>query len=204
MERVKKMTAVDSPKTAFIGASNGDKPEYYAIFQAAMKSAQISNIRRILASFSEEDHSFLTNADLIVLSGGSVKIGWQVFDTVGIRGIIIERHKKGAVLLGISAGAIQLGQVGWQQTHSETLKIFPTFQLVPYIIGAHEEADEWRTLKDVLSQSGSSSAALGIPFGAGLICKEDGSIEPIHLPVIKFTKIGDGLQRVVLQPPPRS
>ena len=41
----------DSPKAAYIGASNGDDPEFYSIFTAAMEGIGIHECRMILSSF---------------------------------------------------------------------------------------------------------------------------------------------------------
>jgi cyanophycinase len=48
-----------SAKAAYIGASNGDNPQFYSIFEAAMDSVNILDRRMVLSSFSSEDESLM-------------------------------------------------------------------------------------------------------------------------------------------------
>ena len=52
------------PKAAYIGASNGDLPEFYDIFKAAMAGINISDCRMIRSDLSTEDFVFLERATL--------------------------------------------------------------------------------------------------------------------------------------------
>ncbi len=97
-------------RAAYVGASNGDRPEFYEIFEAAMDAIGITNRRMIDSSFGPDDHTFLERAQLIVLAGGDVRLGWTVFEKTGMKEAILHRYAQGTVLVGISAGAIQLGQ----------------------------------------------------------------------------------------------
>ncbi len=108
-ERIRADLDSANPKAAYIGASNGDQPEFYSLFQAAMESMGISNCRLVPSQPSREDISFLENAELIVLSGGDVERGWQVFEQNGLKELVPRKRFDGAVLMGVSAGAVQLG-----------------------------------------------------------------------------------------------
>src|SRR5215212_404209 len=63
----------DSPTAAYIGASNGDDPDSYSIFQAAMESIGIVDCRMVGASISTEDAGSIAQADIILLAGGDVE-----------------------------------------------------------------------------------------------------------------------------------
>ena len=70
--------ARDTPlRAAYIGASNGDRPEFYEIFEAAMDAIGITDRRMIDSSFGPGDRAFLERAQLIVLAGGDVRLGWN-------------------------------------------------------------------------------------------------------------------------------
>src|ERR1700728_240311 len=58
----------DSPPTtaAYIGASNGDREEFYSIFEAAMEAVGITERRMIRASFHSEDRAFMERAQLVL------------------------------------------------------------------------------------------------------------------------------------------
>ena len=98
--------ARDTPlSAAYIGASNGDRPEFYGIFEAAVDAIGITYRRMIDSSFGPDDRAFMERAQLIVLAGGDVRLGWNTFEKTGIMDVILGRYAQGAVLVGISAGA---------------------------------------------------------------------------------------------------
>ena len=177
-----------SPKAAYIGASNGDDPQFYEIFEAAMEGIGIRDCRMILSSFSAADELFMNDADIILLAGGEIEKGWKVFEEVGLKELIIRRYRESAVLIGISAGAVQLGQYGLIEAEDSFNRIIDTFKLVPFIIGAHEEKQEWLGLRTAVELLEGSVSGIGIPTGGVLIYHPDQSIEAIRHPVYEITK----------------
>lgn len=211
-----------SPKAAYLGASNGDEPQFYAIFEGAMNGVGISDCRQIgvqahlaqgylvLANdgqkrhtyihaspqdffLSKADQVFIQEADLILLAGGDVEKGWNVFTAVGLDALIRKRYHEGVILMGISAGAIQLGMLGWAEDGG-VMRLFDTLQLVPFIIGAHEEEQDWTTLKEVLRHARETKradacpwrAGLGIPMGGGAVYTPDQGVKAIRRPLVSF------------------
>ena len=162
-------------KAAYIGASNGDNPDFYAIFVAAMEGFGIFDCRLIPSDVSEADLAFLHDAELILLAGGDVELGWRTFLSNGLNNHIVRRYFEGATLIGISAGAVQLGLCGLAADGS----LFETFKLVPFIIGAHEESNNWKTTTDLLRLSPTNTRAIGLPTGGGAIY-EDQTLEPLR------------------------
>jgi len=179
LERVLK----ERPKAAYIGASNGDNPDFYAIFVAAMEGFGIFDCRMIPSAISEADLSFLNDADIILLAGGDVELGWRTFVTNGLDNHIVRRYSEGATLIGISAGAVQLGLCGLAADGS----LIETFKLVPFIIGAHEESDNWKTTRDLLRLSANNTRAIGLPTGGGAIYHPDQTLEPLRHPFVELT-----------------
>src|SRR5262249_35085475 len=112
------------PRAAYIGASNGDQAEFYSIFQAAMEHVAIPECRMIPSAPSADDRSFLLSSDIILLSGGDVELGWNIMKENGVSEDLIAAFNRGAVLMGVSAGAVQLGQVGWRQTDGAQTDVF--------------------------------------------------------------------------------
>lgn len=185
-------------KAAYIGASNGDDPQYYSIFEAAMESVDISDRRRILSSFSSDDERFVNESDIILLSGGDVEMGWNAFTEVGLNELIIRKYQEGAMLIGISAGAVQLGMFGLVE--ASVNKLIDTFKLVPFIISAHEEKQDWKTLKETIQLLDGDARGIGIPTGGGLIYYPDESIEAIRHPLHEFSVREGTLHSRVLIP----
>jgi cyanophycinase len=59
---------LDGPlSAAYIGASNGDRREFYEIFEAAANAVGITQRRMISSSFGPDDRAFLDCAQLILL-----------------------------------------------------------------------------------------------------------------------------------------
>ncbi|OBH10049.1 Type 1 glutamine amidotransferase-like domain-containing protein [Mycobacterium sp. E1747] len=166
---------------AYIGASNGDRPEYYEIFEAAMDAIGITDRRMIDSSFGANDRTFLASAQLIVLAGGDVRLGWDTFDRTGMKEVIVGRHEQGAVLVGISAGAVQLGRYGIVETPQPPApEPFGTFDLVPMVIDAHDERGDWARLSRTVELLEGAVIGLGIPSGAGVIVHPDTTVEPLR------------------------
>jgi len=197
LDSVRRLVTRDSPGAAYLGASNGDAPEYYSIFEAAMAGAGVRNCRMILRSFPPEDQSFLNEADIILLAGGDVETGWDVFVETGMREFVVRRYYEGAVLMGISAGAVQLGLYGLSERGSSTAGLVGTFGLVPFIIDVHDERRDWGRLRRAVRLLDGAAKGIGIPAGGGLIYYPEGRVEAVrrHLHELSAEggEAGDGL-----------
>ena len=175
LERVVK----EGVKAAYIGASNGDDPSFYEIFVSAMEGVGVVDCRMIPSAITEADMAFLNDADIILLAGGDVEAGWRVFLNNGLSEHIVRRYFEGACLIGVSAGAVQLGLCGLAADGS----LIETFKLVPFIIGAHEESDNWKTTRELLQLSGPGKTAIGLPTGGGAIYHQDHTVEALRHPL---------------------
>lgn len=172
-----------TPKAAYLGASNGDHPDFYAIFEAAMEGISVFDTRMIPARPSAEDLAYLEEADLILLAGGDVELGWGAFAASGIREVVVRRYYAGALLAGVSAGAVQLGLMGWSAGVPVSRDdLIDTFKFLPYLVDAHAEASEWAELKAAVRLLGESVQGIGIPGGGGVIYHPDHSVEAVRHP----------------------
>jgi hypothetical protein len=186
------------PKAAYLGASNGDNPEFYSLFQAAMARIELSCCRMIPSSPTAEDTDFLAGADLVLLAGGDVERGWRVFEQNGVKELIAQKRYDGAVLVGVSAGAVQLGLGSLLE--SSTMKKLSLFQFVPFYVGAHDEESEWWNLRALVNVAGDGARGIGIPAGGGLIYSPDGSLEPIRKTLVEFAREAGQMKETVLLP----
>ena len=188
---------VRDPTTAaaYIGASNGDRREFYGIFEAAMDAVGITDRRMIDSGFSPEDREFLNCAQLIVLSGGDVRRGWTTFEKTGMKDLILAKHAAGAVLVGISAGAVQLGRHAvLDESDSSALELFDVFDFVPALIDVHDEQRDWPRLTSTVRLLEGSITGIGIPTGGGMVFHPDGTAVALRHPVREFR--WDGMQLV--------
>lgn len=199
LERVLTGSTDEPVRAAYVGASNGDEPAFYSIFAAAMESVGVSEHRMILSQFGKDDREWLATSTLVLLAGGDPVRGWRIFEQSGLGEAITARYLSGATLLGVSAGAVQLG---WLADPSETGQGDPvyTFRWVPAVVGVHEEHEDWRRLGGLLRRADVPVRGLGIPSGGGLIYHPDGVVEPVRHPVHEWIPAEDGLRYSLLLP----
>lgn len=190
LERVRRGLP-EGARAAYLGAANGDDPAFYELFQAAVEAVGFAAEEEAMVRsiFTAEDREWLAAAHLVVLSGGDAERGWRIFEQSGIKEALLERYADGAVLLGVSAGAMHLG---WDYMN-----------LVPALVGAHEEADDWADLRRRMARSPSRVRGLGLPTGGGLVYHPDGTAEALRRPVheLAFAEEGDGIVESLLLPP---
>jgi len=196
------MVLLDSSKTgvkaefanaSYLGASNGDDEAYYTIFEAAMDILGVTRRRMILSSFSKDDADFLANSEIILLAGGDAVSGWRIFTSNGVREAVMARYVEGALLIGVSAGAMQLGLCAYPEGDFSGDELIETFKFVPLIIDAHQEKREWESLKKAVRLTGDGTRGVGIPAGGGAIYYPDGALSPVRYPLNLFTFAGQNL-----------
>ena len=200
LDSIRRLARRDSSRAAYLGASNGDAPEYYSIFEAAMAGAGVRNCRMILSPFPAEDQSFLSEADIILLAGGDVERGWGVFVETGMRESVVGRYYEGAVLMGVSAGAAQLGQYGFIERGASSAELVSTFGLAPFVIDAHDEGRKWGRLRRAVRLLDGAVKGIGIPTGGGSIYYPDGRLEAIRRPLHELSAEGGGITETLLLP----
>jgi len=185
-ERIRADLDSGKPSAAYIGASNGDQPEFYNLFVSAMESMQISDCRLVPSQPSREDTLFLEKASLIVLSGGDVEKGWHVFEQNGLKELLPKKRFDGAVLMGVSAGAVQLG-LGCLSNEARP-KQLDMFRFAPFYVGAHDEENDWFDLRALVNLAQTDARGIGLPAGGGAVYYADGTLEPLRKPLIEIVK----------------
>lgn len=163
-----------SPCAAYLGASNGDEPAFFEVFAAAMDGMGIEEHHFVRTPLGDGDLAILGRSDVVVLAGGDPVRGWRALEASGAAAAIVERFREGAVLIGISAGAAQLGQAFLD----EEGELAAMSGLLPFLIDAHDEP-EWSHLRETLRRAPPRLAAkggLGVPFRAAARVDPDGSV----------------------------
>lgn len=201
LDRVRKLLAPENPKAAYVGASNGDRPEFFDLFTGAMDSVGITDCRMIPSEPSADDLEYFDAADLVLLAGGDVELGWKTFEANGLKQKIVERYRGGAVLIGISAGAVQLGLFGFREaTNGDGIDLFETFKLIPMVIDVHQEP-EWDRLGRAMPAAGELVQGLGIPSGGGAFVHPDMTVEPVRRPLVELSLQGGEVRQSLIFPP---
>lgn len=179
---------------AYVGAANGDKIEFYEMFVAAMRSVGIHQTRHIKAPNSPEQMHYLENAQVILLAGGDVYLGWQYVKAISQH--LANARRKGAVIMGISAGAVHLGSVGWRdKARLSNTDMFGTLNYIPAIFSAHEEKQKWTMLQQLTTLTSGCLPGLGIPSGAGILVAPNNNLQAIRKPMVHLSIDGNKLQQ---------
>ena len=197
---------------AYIGASNGDLEVFFQLFVSAIDQLRPNgealtpvHVRCISDEVALLDHCLLIaeEAAIIVLAGGDVRHGWDLIRANRLHSALHKAAKGGAVILGLSAGAIHMASFGYSGFNDEFEAPFPTLGLIDGVLfGAHEEADDWRLTRMALTslEDGSSVATtqtsivvrnhvigVGVPTGGCAAIHPDGSIEAFIQPLVLLT-----------------
>jgi cyanophycinase-like exopeptidase len=202
IERIAAFTGPGAPRAAYLGASNGDDPDFYGLFVAAMEGIGPAECRMIPSRPSADDLAFLEQADVVLLAGGDVERGWRAFEASDVREAVVRRYHEGAVLIGVSAGAVQLGTMGWPEGDPDAS--FPTWGLAPFVVDAHAEEEDWAALRGVVRARDEGARGMGIPRGGGLVYHPDGSVEAVRHPVEEMSMSGGALTQAMILPPTRA
>lgn len=203
LERARKALETEAPKCAYVGASNGDVLDFYHLFRGAMEGIGLSDTRMIPSEPSREDRDYFKKADVILLAGGDVERGLKVMADNGIGPLVAERYASGALLMGVSAGAVQLGQHGLAEpTDGGKPRVLDGFRLVPFFIDVHDEP-EWSRLRLKIDKLDGHVRRLGIPSGGGAILHPDLTVEPVRRPLVEVGwKEGEPHQNLLFPPEP--
>ncbi len=143
---------------AYLSAANGDDPRFHELFVAAMGNAGARAHHWVRRAFPAVDRRQLARADLIVLSGGDPEVGFATFERTGMAAAVRARVAAGALALGVSAGAVQLGLLWWGGA----------FGFAPYMIDVHDEGQGWARLRAALLRGDRGARGLAIASGAGV------------------------------------
>lgn len=197
-QRIREDMEAEREQAAYIGASNGDEVQFYHIFCSAMESAGLSQCRMIPSQPSAEDMKFLEQAGLVLLSGGDVERGWRTLEENGVKDMILRKRYDGTVMVGVSAGAVQLGLGAL--THAAQPHKLETLRFAPFFVGAHEENEDWWDLRALVNLAQGDVRAVGIPAGGGAIYHYDGTLEPIRKVLIELVKEDSQIKETSLLP----
>lgn len=201
LDSVRALISSKSPRAAYVGASNGDDPRFYSIFEAAMESITISERRMIHSAFSDADRRFVVDADLVLLAGGDIERGWRVINDTGLGELLIRKYAEGAVLMGISAGAAQLGLFALREGAESAAGLIEMLKLVPFIVGSHEEHEDWTSLRSTIEACDGKAIGIGIPSGGGMAYHPDGSVQALRRTLHEFTSVNGRIRERLLIPP---
>lgn len=199
LERLRRLIPEDDPRAAYLGASNDDVPEYFELFRAAMADVGITRCRHVPAQPKINEQAFLESAELILLAGGDPQRGMEAFRRHKLERLLVERFLTGALLIGVSAGAVQLG-LSWTPPGNGGGESADMLRLAPLVVDVHA-GPEWAGLRQAVTQGGAAVRGLGVPAGGGVLLHADNALEPVRHAATLVEWQGERLVDALLAPP---
>jgi peptidase E len=192
---------VDRPCVAYVGAANGDDPGFFRWASGSLAAAGAGRVRLAPTARGNADprqrDRVVVGADVVFVSGGDVSEGMDTIRSAGMEGILRERFRGGAPLIGVSAGSILLGQawIRWRDPGDDaTAEVFPCLGIAPLVCDTHEERDDWSELRALLARRQAPAEGFGIPTGAVLQVCPSGELRSWNTSVRRFIRQGGSVR----------
>jgi peptidase E len=192
------------PLVAWIGAANADQRAWYERVATVLRQrygADVQMARTVPSVDFEPDATrrLVDAASMIYLGGGDVTLLAERVRALGLDEQIRRRHREGALLVGVSAGAIGLARY-WVQFPDDNYDLpqptrFPCIGAVDLAIDCHDEESDWEELRALLDawrreEPDALVDAYGIPMGGALEVTDAGVT---HLgPAPKWLRLDGG------------
>lgn len=101
-----RLTGRDRPKVGFLGTAGGDADAYIEKFHGALSGRAETSDLRLFSQPSHEPREWFATQDVIYVGGGSTANLLAVWRVHGVDELVRAAYERGAVLCGVSAGAI--------------------------------------------------------------------------------------------------
>ena len=100
------LTGRERPRVGFLATASGDAAEYIEKFHASLSDRAETSTLRLFSHPSEEPERWFATQDVIYVGGGSTANLLAVWRVHGLDRLTRVAYERGAVLCGVSAGAI--------------------------------------------------------------------------------------------------
>ena len=185
-----RLTGTDGPIALYVGAASADDRGFGTALSALLKGA---GIRKVvwpkLSSGKKKDASgaraALGDVDLVFVGGGDVEAGVQALRDADLIDDLHAAAKRGVVFVGMSAGAIMLGErwIRWPRegASDDEAETYECLAIAPCSLDTHGEGDRWQETQSFAAvrarELGKTARAYGVPSGAALVIQSDGSLQ---------------------------
>jgi peptidase E len=196
-----KRTGKDEPLVLYVGAASGDDPGFGGALSALMTATGAGRVlwpkvagRRTQAS---EMRQALAEVDLVFVGGGDVEAGMELLRGAGVVDDFHAAADRGAVFVGMSAGAIMLGKrwIRWPNAEAgdDEAETYECLGLVRFALDTHGEGDAWQEAQSYAAvrarELGKKARAYGVPSGGALVIDRSGRIEAHGAPAAVFAAL---------------
>lgn len=181
-----------NPKIAYIGTAHLDDSLLLRYITGYLKKAGAKEVRLvpIVSQYDEKEAKYiLDSSDAVFLSGGEVEDGIVWLHKRGIDVYLKKLFEEGKPFMGVSAGAIMMGQhwVHWdKEGDNSTASLFDCLNFLPFTFDAHGEGEKWTELRCAVRLLGPGQKGYGLVGTGFFLVGEDGSIESLHEPPLVY------------------
>jgi cyanophycinase-like exopeptidase len=191
-----RLTGKDRPLALYIGAASGDDRQFGTALVEVLETAGARRVLwpKLTGRKKDRDRALeaLEKVDLVFVGGGDVEAGVDALHDVDLCEPLHAAARRGAVLAGMSAGAIMLGErwVRWPNADAgdDEAETYACLGLVPCSFDTHGEGDDWseaRSFAAVRARELKKKVdVLGVPSGAALVIEADGTMRARGAPVV--------------------
>jgi cyanophycinase-like exopeptidase len=169
-------------EVAWIGAANGDQRGWYELVASILHQRYGADVRmaRTVAGVgfdAGETRRIVDAANVIYVAGGDVTLLAERVRALGLDEQIRKRHEAGALVVGISAGAIGLTRY-WVEFPEDNPDLeqptrFACIGALDVAVDCHDEESDWDELRALLAawareEPQAVVEGYGIPLGGAL------------------------------------
>jgi len=183
-----RLTGRDKPVALYIGAANGDDRHFGSALSALLKGAGIRKVVWPKLSKHKKNaataaRAALDDTHLVFVGGGDVEAGVDALREADLVGELHGAAKRGVVFVGMSAGAIMLGErwIRWPREGAgdDEAATYECLGIAPSSLDTHGEGDGWGETQSFAAvrarELGKKARAYGVPSGAALVIGTDGT-----------------------------
>jgi len=196
-----RLTGKDKPVALYLGAASGDDSGFGSALSDLLLAAGVHRVlwpklaRRKMDRRRARDG--LADADLLFVGGGDVEAGVRVLRDADLVPDIHRAAQRGAVICGMSAGAIMLGErwIRWprEDASDDEAETYECLGVAPCSLDTHGEGDGWFETQAFAAvrarELGKKARAYGIPSGGALVIGADGTLEARGEPAPVFAAL---------------
>jgi hypothetical protein len=170
------------PLVAWVGAANEDSLPWFERAATVLRQRYGADVRMVRTAFADDSQRLVDEAPVIYLPGGDVSLLAARARELGLDETIRRRHAEGALVVGVSAGAIGLTRwwVEFPEDGRPPYRI-PCIGALPIAVDCHDEESDWEELRALLDawqreEPGATVDAYGIPAGGALELAASGAV----------------------------
>jgi cyanophycinase-like exopeptidase len=201
LEAAVRLTRKAAPTALYIGAASGEDDSFGTALCALIAAAGAKDVIWPKLAVRRRDRAAarkaLAQVDFVFVGGGDVAAGIDVLRKAELVAELRAAAGRGAVFVGMSAGAIMLGERWVRWAHDEAgddeAETYECLGIAPCSVDTHGEDDAWSETRSFVAvrarEVRRKARAYGIPSGGALIAASSGRMQARGKAVPVFTAL---------------